>query len=349
MAYNAANGLFLDANSTEQEKSDYLANIRISAHNVIVLRSILGLISPVAPTLQDSKGVPDYLKDVGITSLRSEFFDILNSISKNNAGDVEDPYELALATFTGKYPGRLIYTVSPTTKETKIVIKNTEGLKNWSISNQNLIKTYGEAAYIFAPQTGEFNAATYNWIKAAGLVNNKTLEKYYTDLLVAQDKQSYYDIRRTEKEILSKESDPELRAVIISEATAATQALKDANPLLNSALIGEGNNIGKESVLLQQIEQIISDPNSPVEPGTRQRMQLAINLVNDFMIFCKDPVLRNMVNAVELKAERKRQVEAGLRELMLGDLYVTEANRAIFRSILGNLSRDSYYASKELR
>jgi hypothetical protein len=78
-------------------------------------------------------------------------------------------------------------------------------------------------------------------------------------------------------------------------------------------------------------------------------MQLAINLVNDFMIFCKDPVLRNMVNAVELKAERKRQVEAGLRELMLGDLYVTEANRAIFRSILGNLSRDSYYASKELR
>ena len=349
MAYNAAHGLFLDANSTEQEKSDYLKNIRISAHNVIVLRSILGLISPVAPTLQDSKGVPDYLKNVGITSLRSEFFDILNSISKNNAGDVEDPYELALATFTGKYPGKLIYTVSPTTKETKIVIKNTDGLKNWSISNQNLIKTYGEAAYIFAPQTGEFNAATYNWIKAAGLVNNKTLEKYYEDLLVAQDKQSYYDIRRTEKEILSKESDPELRAAIISEATAATQALKDANPLLNSALIVEGNNIGKESVLLQQVEQIISNPNSPVEPGTRQRMQLAINLVNDFMIFCKDPVLRNMVNAVELKAERKRQVEAGLRELMLGDLYVTEANRAIFRSILGNLSRDSYYASKELR
>lgn len=349
MAYNAANGLFLDANSTEQEKSDYLKNIRISAHNVIVLRSILGLISPVVPTLQDSKGVPDYLKDVGITSLRSEFFDILNSISKNNAGDVEDPYELALATFTGKYPGRLIYTVSPTTKETKIVIKNTDGLKNWSISNQNLIKTYGEAAYIFAPQTGEFNAATYNWIKAAGLVNNKTLEKYYEDLLVAQDKQSYYDIRRTQKEVLSKESDPELRAAIISEATAATQALKDANPLLNSALIGEGNNIGKESVLLQQVEQIISNPNSPVEPGTRQRMQLAINLVNDFIIFCKDPVLRNMVNAVELKAERKRQVEAGLRELMLGDLYVTEANRAIFRSILGNLSRDSYYASKELR
>jgi hypothetical protein len=349
MAYNAAHGLFLDSNSTEQEKADYLNNIRISAHNVIALRSILGLISPVAPTLQDSKGVPDYLKDVGITSLRGEFFDILNSISKDSTGDVEDPYELALATFTGKYPGKLVYTVSPNTKETKIVIKNTDGLKNWAIANQNLIKTYGEAAYIFAPQTGEFNAATYNWIKAAGLVNNKTLEKYYTDLLVAQDKQTYYDIARAEKSALSNESDPETRAVIINEATAARKALKDANPLLTPALIGQGNNIGQEGVLLQQVEQMISNPDTPVDNATRQRMQLAISLINDYVAFCKDPMLLNTVNSVELKAERKRQVEAGLRDLMLGDLYVTEANRAIFRSILGFYSRDSYYASKELR
>jgi hypothetical protein len=34
---------------------------------------------------------------------------------------------------------------------------------------------------------------------------------------------------------------------------------------------------------------------------------------------------------------------------MVGDLFVTEANRAIFRSILNFYSRDSYYASKELR
>jgi hypothetical protein len=349
MAYNAAHGLFLDANSTEQEKSDYLNNIRISAHNVIVLRSILGLISPVAPTLQDSKGIPDYLKNVGITSLRSEFFDVLNSISKDNTGDVEDPYELALATFTGKYPGKLVYTVSPTSKETKIVIKNTDGLKNWAISNQSFIKTYGEAAYIFAPQTGKFNAATYNWIKAAGLVTNKTLEKYYTDLLVAQDKQTYYDIARAEKEVLSNESDPETRAVIINEATNARKALKDANPLLTPALIGQGNNIGQEGVMIQQVEQMISNPNTPIDAATRKRMQLAITLVNDYVAFCKDPALKNTVNAVDLKAERKRQVEAGLRELMLGDLYVTEANRAIFKSILGFYSRDSYYASKELK
>jgi hypothetical protein len=349
IAYEAANGRGLDVNATEQEKAEYLKNIRISAHNVIVMRSILGLISPVAPTITDSKGIPDYLKDVGITSLRSEFFDILNSVSKDNSGEVEDPYELALATFIGKNPGKLVYTVSPTSKQTKIIIKNTDGLKNWAINNKGLIKTYGEAAYIFAPQTGTFNAATYNWIKAAGLVEDKTLESYYQDLLVAQDKQTYYDIARREKEILSNESDPETRANIIKEATNARQALKDANPLLVPELIGEGNDIGKEGVMLQQIEQIVNNSNIDIDAGTRQRMQLAIKLINDYIAFAKNPDLKNADNAVELKAARKTQIEAGLKELMLGNLYVTEANRAIFKSILGFYSRDSYYASKELR
>jgi hypothetical protein len=349
IAYEAANGRGLDVNATEQEKADYLKNIRISAHNVIVMRSILGLISPVAPTITDSKGIPDYLKNVGITSLRSEFFDILNSISKDNTGDIQDPYELALVTFIGKNPGKLIYTVSPTSKQTKIIIKNTDGLKNWAIDNKGLINTYGEAAYIFAPQTGTFNPATYNWIKSAGLIENKTLEAYYQDLLVAQDKQTYYDIARRQKEILSNESDPETRANIINEAANARQALKDANPLLVPELIGEGNDIGKEGVMLKQVEQIINDPKANIDADTRQRMQIAIKLINNFVIFAKDPELKNMDNGVELKAARKAQIEAGLKELMLGNLYVTEANRAIFKSILGFYSRDSDYASKELR
>lgn len=349
IAYNAANGNYLDANSTEEEKAAYLKNIRISAHNVIVLRNILGLIAPVAPSMQDSKGIPDYLKNVGITSLRSEFFDILNSVSKDKSGDVEDPYEVALSTFIGKNPGKLIYTVSPTSKQTKVVIKNTDGLKDWAIQNKGLVDTYGQTAFIFAPQTGEFNAATYNWIKAAGLVENKTLEAYYDDLLVAQDKQSYYDIARLEKSALSNESDPQMRAYIIDDATKARDALKAANPLLSPALIGEGNNIGQEAVMLEKVEQIISNPDTPVDGGTRKRMTIAIKLMRDYMAFCSDPMLKNVVNAADIKAERRVQVEGALRDLMVGDLYVREANRAIFRSILGFYSRDSYYASKELR
>ncbi len=348
MAYNAAHGRYLDPNATEQEKNEYLKNIRISAHNVIALRNILGLIAPVAPTIQDSKGIPDYVKDTGITSLRSEFFDILNSVSKMNDGDIDDPYELALSTFIGKYPGKLIYTVSPTEKGSKVVIKNTEGLKDWAIKNKGLIDTYGESAYIFAPQTGKFNAATYNWLKAAGLVETKSLEKYYEDLMVAEDKNTYYQIAQQERESLANESDPEIRAQIIKEATKARDALKTANPLLNPALIGEGNNIGDEEVMLGRVEQMIGNPNTPIESATRSRMSIAIRLMREFIAFARNPEMGNIVNATELKAARKRQVEEQLKELTTGDPYITEANRAIFRSILNFYSRDSYFAYKEL-
>ena len=349
IAYNAANGVGINPNATDLEKAEYLDNIRISAHNVLFMRHFLGLISPVAPTTMESVGVPDYIKDTGITSLRSEFFDILNGVIATSNGDITDPYEEALATYIGTNPGKLIYTISREDKQTSVLIKNTDKLKNWGIKNAKLVEQYGEAAYIFAPQIGDFNAATYNWIQSAGLVKSKSLEKYYKDLQVAEDKQKYYDVARQEKEILANMSDPELRANVIKAATEQRAALKSSNPLLNSALIGSGNTIGNETVLMNSVEQMILDPSVAINPGTRQRMSLAIKMMREFIAFSSDPQLKDVVNSVQLKAERKAQIEANLKELMLGDLYLTEANRAIFKSILSFYSRDSYYAYKELK
>lgn len=342
MAYMAAHGEYLDAQSTAEQKAVYLKNLRISAHNIIALRSILGLISPAAPGLQESVDIPDYLKNARITGLRPEFFDILNGITIANEGDVQDPYGLALATFIGKNPGKLIYTVSRTDKATKVIVKNTDKLKNWAIDNKKLIDTYGEAAYIFAPQVGTFTPASYNWIQASGLMTNKTLEKYYNDILVSQDKQSYYDIAAQEKELLSNTIDPNARATIINQATMARDSLKSSNPLLTKALIGQGNNIGDETNLMTKVEQIISDPNTNIDSNTRTRMGLVIKMVKEFMVFAQDARFNNAINGIEMKRQRKAQIEANIKDLMVGDLYVTEANRAIFQSILDSLSRDSY-------
>jgi len=342
IAYNAAHGLYLDTNSTAKEKSNYLNNIRISAHNILVMRNLLGLISPVTPTTQESLDIPDYIKDVGITGLRAEFFDILTTITKDKSGDVQDPYELALATFIGKNPGKLVYTVSREDKQTKVLVNNTDQLKNWAIGNEKFINTYGEVAYIFAPQIGKFNAASYNWVKAAGLVTSKSIEQYYLDVLVSEDKQKYYDIARNEKDLLNRESDSEKRANIINDATDARDALKTANPLLEAALIGEGNNIGQEATMLSTLEQIVNDEATNINTATRQRMSLAIRMIRDFISFAIDPNLKDVSNITELKRNRKLQIEADLRELMVGDLYITEANRAIFKTLLNFYSRDSY-------
>ena len=340
MSYMAAHGKFLNPNATEEEKAAYLKNLKISAHNVVALRSVLGLIMPVAPTAQESTGVPDYLKNVGITGLRPEFFDILTAITKNNEGDIVDPYEVALATFIGKYPGKLIYTVSRTEKQTKVLIKTTEELKNWAITNDRLIKTYGEAAFVFAPQVGKFTSDSYNWIQAAGLMENKDLETYYKDVLVAQDKQSYYDIADKEKELLANEADPAARATLIAKATAARNNLKSSNPLLNSALIGTGNAIGDEQYLMSKVKQLIADKSADINPATRTRMSLAIQMVEDFVAFAKNPRLAG--GGAEAKKARRNQVDADLKELMVGDLAVTEAYRSMFKSILFTLSRDTY-------
>ena len=343
MAYNAAHGLNLDPNASPEEKARYIKNIRIAAHNVIAMRNILGMIAPVSPVAMDSTGVPDYLKNVGITNLRGEFFDILNSITKVHGADVTDPYEQALATFIGKNPGKLIYTVSTADKNTKVLIKNTDGLKNWSIANKGLVDKYGETAYIFAPQTGKFNSATYNWIQASGLVQSKSLEKYYDDLLVAHDRQAYYDLARNEKQALENTSDSMERANIINTASRNRAALLNGNPMLKPALIGSGNNIGTQELMLNSLERMVGSESTPIEPATRQRMSAAIKLVNGFIAFAKNPALSNVSNGPALKEERRKQVEDALKELMLGDLYVTEANRAIFAAILNFYSRDSYY------
>lgn len=340
MSYMAANGYFLNPNATEYEKSTYLKNLRISSHNIVALRSFLGLIMPVAPTMQDSLDIPDYLKNVGVTGLRSEFFEILDKITKSNQGDITDPYELAMATFIGKNPGKLVYTVSPTDKQTKVLIRSTNELKNWAIANDSLIKTYGEAAFVFAPRAGDFNADSYTWIKAAGLIENKDLEKYYEDILVAQDKQSYYDIGDSEKEILANTVDPNARARIIAQSTAARNNLKSSNPLLNSALIGEGNVIGDEQYLMSKVKQIIANPKTNINSATRSRMSLAIQMVEGFVALTKDPRLAG--SGSDVKRAKRDQVDADLKELMVGDLAVTEAYRAIFKNILFTLSRDTY-------
>ena len=101
--------------------------------------------------------------------------------------------------------------------------------------------------------------------------------------------------------------------------------------------------------MLNSVEQIINDNSTTVEPETRKRMAIAIKMMREFIAFCTDPALTNAPNAADVKAARKEQIEGQLKDLMLGDAYVTEANRAIFKSILGFYSRDSYYAFKGIK
>jgi hypothetical protein len=345
IAYNAAHGLSLQPTASDQEKYEYLNAIRTSAHNVVALRSILGLISPVTATMQESKDVPDYLLDVGITGLRNEFWDIYEAVNKKYGSDVQDPYELSLSIFTGQYPGKIVYTVARDEKQTKVLISKTTQMRNWAIDNKKLIGAYGEAAYIFGPHTGDFNAGIYNWLQASDLLKDKDLETYFRDVQVAEDKQAYYDIASWEKDSLASQTYISERKKIIETATAARKGLLASNPLLLGAITGGGNEIATEESMLSSLKQLVSDPTTNIEDGVRLKMKTAVQAMEDFMSFAKSDQVRSLYNASSLKRDYRARVEGIINQLASEDPAVKEAARAIFNSILKYYSRDTYRAA----
>jgi hypothetical protein len=342
IAYNASQGLMLPPGASEEDKYNYLKNIRISAHNLIAMKSALGLFAPIAPTTQESIGVPDYLKEVGIVTLRAEFFDLVDAVTKKYNGDVQDPYELALATFMGKYPGKLVYTISRDEKTTKVQIQKTKALKDWAISNKKVIDKYGQAAFILAPRVGEFDAATYAWLEAADLLQDKSVEKYFVDVMVGQDKQAYYNIARDERQMLSQTASSTARKAIIEQSTAKRKLLKNSNPLLEASLTAGGNEIATEEQMLDSLEEMLANVNINVKPGTRSKLLILTNQMRSFVNMSKDPAVRNVENFTQLKRERKLAIEEMIADFASQDLSIREANRSIFSSILDYYSRDSY-------
>jgi hypothetical protein len=334
----------LPENPTDVQRDKFIRDIKIASHNVIAMRAILGMISPVSPTLRESKGVPDYIKNTGIVNLRAEFFDILSGIAKTESDTVFDPYELAVAMFVGKNPGKIIYTVSRNEKTTKVLIQKTDQVKNWSTFNKGFINAYGETAFIFAPQVGDYTASAYAWLEGQDLIKSPKLEDYLKNVEVARAKQAYFDIERQEKEALDSEFSIPMRKAIIDSASARRNSLKTGNPLLRAALETGGFEVATEEGLLSSIEQAIVDKGTPINSDTRKKMSIATKMVREFITFSNDPQMRLLWNFSDSKRAKRAAIEEQLNVLMQSDLSVKEANRAVFAPILGFYSRDTYSA-----
>jgi hypothetical protein len=361
VAYNAAHGLFLSpdklAKMAPEEQasavSNYLKTVRVTAHNINFMRAFLGLLSPIAPTLQESRDVPSYLKNVGVNGLRPEFSDILQSIMRNSRGKIQDPYEAALMAFTGKYPQRLIYTIARDDRQTKVIVNKTKKMQDWMLGNSGNIKTYGEAAYIFAPHVGEYNSDVYLWMQGAGLMKQRTLEDYYDELSIAQDRQRYYDIRSQAEALIQ---DPNLtieqRQRVIDTSKIMQDEMKAANPRLKIALESKAFGIGKQEEILNKMRGILLDEKFEMPDATRQKMSIAIGMVVDALDAIQaDGLGVDFGNAPALKQEIKQRTLAAVRELGGGegknapqDPIIAEAIRAVFLPLLDFYARNTMKA-----
>jgi gas vesicle protein len=352
IAFNSAHGLgltpeqvnALPAAERATKIANYMNKVRISAHNVLFLRSLLGFISPIAPTLQESTDVPNYLKNVGVTGLRPEFTDILQNIMKTAGGTIQDPYSAALMAFTAKYPGRIVYTVARTNRTTTMAINYTKEMQNWLAKYKPVIDSkYGDAALVFAPHIGEFDASSYAWLEGTGLLQSRTIDDYYREIAIASDRQQYYDYRAKEQAILN---DPNTtfaeKQYAQMDAKQLMDGLKLKNPYLEIALNNKSYGVGKQEEMLNNLSDILAHNDIPMTEGTRTKMSLAaeqvIKAVQDIKAINQQSYGFADTTA---KQARKQAVLSFIRTLggatgakTPGDPVIQEALKSIFIPVL---------------
>lgn len=340
IAYDAAHGKGLSPTATPEEQYEYIKNIRISAHNVVVMRNLLGLMPvPFSPTLKETKDVPNFLKDVGIGSISQEFYDIYENVLKAPNPRLDNPYEEALAIYVGKNPGKLVYTVSRADKDSGIAFQKTDEVKKWYIANKGLVNKYGSAAWLAAPSVGDFSSSAYAWFEAAGMIKNKDLETYLRDVQVAEDKAKYFDIEQSAMEQLGQSnilaSTP---ANIKANMKQYREALLIQNPILKQVLQSGDFATVNEEKMLNNLNYMLNDASVEMDVNTKTKLKQAVEIMNTTLGKIQSGVYDDNPNF-------KREVrDLAIRDLnILGrvDSNVRQATSSIFIPILKNYSKDS--------
>lgn len=346
MAYHQAFGYTLPENATTQEKKDYIRALKISANNVIFGQFILGNLNPAYPALKDSAGLPDFIKQTGISSFKSSFWDIYDGILRNAGPDVTDPFGLALATFIGKNPNKLAFVIPRNTKAMQVFINKTDNLKGWVQNNREFVDTYKEIGYIFAPKIGEYNPDIYSFMEAENLVDEIGLIDYLDKIQTAADKEEYFAYVKQEKEDLSKVADYGTRKAIMAQYQRNRQLLMYANPSLEEA-INNPDNRGTLKKQLNTLADAVNAPKSPIAKDTRASMQLVIQKVRSFIELNENPYAKNAYDFQDKKGASKEELAQLLFDLSRSNFEIREANRLIFTPILNSYARSVVSASPE--
>jgi hypothetical protein len=346
MSYMEAYGNGLPDGADSKEKRRYIQNLKTASGNVTLAQAMIGMISPAYPSLKDAKGLPDFIKENGISTWSSAFWDIYEGVIKSDP-DVANPFELAVAMFIGQNPGKAVYTIPKTNKAFKAVIAKTDELKDWAINNKRFIDDYNESGigFIFAPKVGEYNPDIYGWMESQGLIERADFADYLNKVQIARDKEKYYAINDVLAEKLANTTDYGQRQSLIALADAEQQSLLLSNPELEDSL--DDNISGRDlKTMFRDIRGAIDDKASPISDGTRAAMRLAINEVQGFVDYSTNPAYKQLYTFTDDRRRMKEEVMTILGELAF-DPAVKEATRLIFVPMLNKYSRDVVGASIE--
>jgi len=329
----------------------YIDNIKITANNVLFMRAMLGMFSPISPTMQErDAGVSNYLKDVGITGFSPAFNDILQGVMRNDKG-ISDPYEIALGIFTRDYPGRAIYGVSKNVKETRLLQSYTKDMVGWTATNQKWVGPDAApgtraAAFIFAPHIGAYDPNTYLYLESQGLIKQKPLQTYLNDIMTAQDYAAYENAKYREQQAMITPGVNRNKA--IKDAQAEQQAILAGNPELSIVMGDAKQQLSRYQDVFNSLGSILGDKSFPMTDGERKKMTSAWTLVNSALTaMTANNSANGFINSASTKAASKEAVLNGVAEIggaaspgeIPRDPQIAEALKSVFEPLLNNLSR----------
>lgn len=192
-AYYTANGMGLDEKSTIAERELFTKNVQATARNIVAVRNLLGIFSPVTPGLMENEDIPTELLDQGVTSFRTEFQNLIEAEAKKGTAD---PYDAALRKWTKIHPGRLVYTVSESETDKVANVKKTKEAVDWMQANQALVDAHPEGSIFLTPLVEGFDISAYAYLKAEGFIKRKDLETYFEDIANIWAENRYEDIKQ---------------------------------------------------------------------------------------------------------------------------------------------------------
>jgi hypothetical protein len=322
----------MNGTATEKDYEDFLDSARIAAHNVKFIKNFFGFFfAPLGS--QESVDLHSYQMRDGIVSPRQEWIDLFVNANKLPIDQrPENPIEYATAMFIGEDPNRLIYTVSRNEK-TDVTLAKVKGTKNFILDNKDTIANYGSVAFILAPQAGEFDIKSYQYLEASGLIKDRDFKEYLYDISTKRLRQAIFDSEDQLNENLARTAYPYDRKQMIDKHQEFADFVKAAHPRVKAAFEQDLGN-SDELLDLKALEEMVADPKVKLTAAQRSNMNLAISLVRNGLMFFSDFDTGNQDENRGIKVGYRDRILDELETLGASDPNIRAATDSIFRSLL---------------
>jgi hypothetical protein len=358
---------FLQANDATRLKPEdykdaekvqlYYERLRIAAHNIVSVKLAFNTIS-AAPIGQTEPNIPSELRSVGIVKMSTAFSDILRAVldvnSKYGYG-LEDPIGAAVSMFVASNPDKLIWTVSPNTKQVQTAINYTQETKKWVMNNGELLKIYPDVAFVFAPHAGEYDPSVIKFLEASDIIKGKDnpfdmngagFKKYLTTLAAVKARNDYYNIDREVERKLNDPNNTErnratYRQELLSRADAKKKYMLNENYALKTVL---GTSSFETRALLTQrfnhLDQMVNNPKfiGVIEEGPRRTLiERMLPLAKRMILVFEDVNIRSQFDGQTVVDDTLRNGMANLQKYSSANPILAEAFNSVIKPYLDDL------------